>query len=144
MPRIKEQVEKAKKLRRKAEKGVKAFLGDDKGESEQRTLEAEVKSSQPQQPPQRKQKTINRNQPWYLDVIFWILIIGGLIQVGNRAVAYYTRNAPPPPAIVYAIQGAIGLTAQGLLPGLKRLSDPDIKSGVNKLDEKNENDDDDD
>ncbi|PSO79223.1 MAG: hypothetical protein BRC41_19160 [Cyanobacteria bacterium QH_9_48_43] len=142
MPRIKEQVEKAKKLRRKTEKGVKAFLGDDKSESEQRTLEAEVKPSQPQQPPQRKQKTINRNQPWYLDVIFWILIIGGFIQVGNRAVAYYTRNAPPPPAIVYAIQGAIGLTAQGLLPGLKRLSDPDIKSGVNKLDEKNENDDD--
>jgi len=144
MSRIKEQVEEAKKLRRKAEKGVKAFLGDDKAKSEQQTLETEVKPSQPQQPPQKKQKTINRNQPWYLDVIFWILIIGGLIQVGNRAVAYYTRNAPPPPAIVYAIQGAIGLTAQGILPGLKRLSDPDIKSGVNKLDEKNENDDEDD
>ena len=144
MSRIKEQVEEAKKLRRKAEKGVKAFLGNDKAKSEQQTLEAEVKPSQPQQLPQKKQKTINRNQPWYLDVIFWILIIGGLIQVGNRAVAYYTRNAPPPPAIVYAIQGAIGLTAQGILPGLKRLSDPDIKSGVNKLDEKNENDDEDD
>ena len=144
MSRIKEQVEEAKKLRKKAEKGVKAFLGDDKTKSEQQPLEAEVKPSQPQQLPQKKQKTINRNQPWYLDVIFWILIIGGLIQVGNRAVDYYTRNAPPPPAIVYAIQGAIGLTAQGILPGLKRLSDPDIKSGLNKLDEKNENDDDDD